>query len=189
MWHKLNIVLVVAFAASLGLNLTMVRNPSRRNLEVFPDMAHPVSYESFSANPHFSDGKTMRDPVPGTLPRGVRALHYAATPEDRVRAGKELKNPFSSADPAAVNRGTAVFLTFCVPCHGASGKGDGLVAQRGYPPPASLVVDRARQLRDGEMFHVMTYGQNNMPSYAAQISDDDRWKAILFVRSLQKGGK
>ncbi len=189
MRNRLNLGLLVALVATVALNLVLVRNPSRRNLEVFPDMAHPVSFESFSANPHFADGKTLREPVPGTLPRGVRVLHYAATPEDRVRAGKELKNPFSPDDPAAAIRGAAVFRTFCVPCHGPAGKGDGVVAQRGFPPPASLVAERALQLRDGEVFHVVTYGQNNMPSYASQISEDDRWKAILFVRSLQKGGK
>jgi mono/diheme cytochrome c family protein len=36
------------------------------------------------------------------------------------------------------------------------------------------------------MFHILTYGQKNMPSYASQVSEDDRWKAILYVRSLQR---
>jgi cytochrome c len=26
----------------------------------------------------------------------------------------------------------------CLPCHGAQGKGDGLVVQRGYPKPPSF---------------------------------------------------
>ena len=40
-------------------------------------------------------------------------------------------------------------------------------------------------MSDGQMFHVLTFGQKNMPGYAAQISAADRWQAILHVRSLQ----
>jgi hypothetical protein len=42
-------------------------------------------------------------------------------------------------------------------------------------------------MRDGQMFHVLTKGQGNMPSYAVQVAPEDRWKAILHVRTLQKG--
>jgi mono/diheme cytochrome c family protein len=40
-------------------------------------------------------------------------------------------------------------------------------------------------MKDGQLFHVLTYGQNNMPSYASQLSRDDRWNAILYVRTMQ----
>jgi len=35
------------------------------------------------------------------------------------------------------------------------------------------------------MFHLLSFGQGNMASYAAQISREDRWKVILYVRELQ----
>ena len=41
-------------------------------------------------------------------------------------------------------------------------------------------------MKDGQLFHILTYGQNNMPSYASQLSRDDRWNAIIHVRSLQR---
>jgi mono/diheme cytochrome c family protein len=41
-------------------------------------------------------------------------------------------------------------------------------------------------MKDGQMFHVLTYGQGNMPSFAAQLSREDRWNVILHVRMLQK---
>ncbi|MBI3484584.1 MAG: cytochrome c, partial [Acidobacteria bacterium] len=41
-------------------------------------------------------------------------------------------------------------------------------------------------IKDGQIFHIVTYGQKNMASYATQVSRDDRWKVILYVRSLQK---
>lgn len=35
------------------------------------------------------------------------------------------------------------------------------------------------------MFHVLTYGQANMPSYASQVDREDRWRVIEYVRQLQ----
>jgi mono/diheme cytochrome c family protein len=40
-------------------------------------------------------------------------------------------------------------------------------------------------MRDGQLFHILTFGQNNMPSYASQLSRADRWNAIAYVRLLQ----
>jgi mono/diheme cytochrome c family protein len=59
------------------------------------------------------------------------------------------------------------------------------VTQRGFPPPPSLLAEHALQMKEGQMFHVLTFGQNNMPSYASQISREDRWNAIAYVRMLQ----
>jgi len=82
-------------------------------------------------------------------------------------------------------------------CHGPEAKGDGpvlqLVMQHGIPlPPASLVAVKPVPLKDGEMFHIITFGQRNMPAHAAQLTREDRWKVILHVRALQQkaaGGK
>lgn len=59
------------------------------------------------------------------------------------------------------------------------------MATRGFPPPPSLFAENAVKMKDGQMFHVLSFGQANMASYASQISREDRWKVILYVRSLQ----
>jgi mono/diheme cytochrome c family protein len=87
---------------------------------------------------------------------------------------------------AARERGAFIYTNYCRMCHGPEGKGDGLLVQHGIPTPASLVVEKPVPMKDGEMFYVLTYGQRNMPSLAAQLSREDRWKVILYVRSLQK---
>ncbi|MCC6422292.1 MAG: cytochrome c [Phycisphaerales bacterium] len=158
---------------------------SRRNYDFLPDMAYSPAYASLSANPNFPDGKTEQRPVPGTIAQGYPPFHYKATPEDARRAGLELTNPFPSTDALALQRGATVYSIYCQACHGATGAGDGTVVQRGFPPPPSLLADNARQIKDGQMYHLITLGQNNMPSYAAQVMRDDRWKVILFIRSLQ----
>lgn len=178
-----NSLLFVTVIALLSLNWVTQADPNRRNVEVLPDMARSVPYDSFSANPNFRDGKTLREPVPGTVIRGHMPLHYAATPADAQRAGRELANPLKG--PQALARGAAIYTAYCGICHGPAGKGDGTVAQRGFPAPPSLLAPKALALPDGQIFHIVTYGQNNMPSYAAQIERDDRWAAVLYVRSLQ----
>jgi hypothetical protein len=44
-------------------------------------------------------------------------------------------------------------------------------------------------MRDGQLFHVVTYGQGNMSGYASQIGEDDRWRAVAHVRHLQRSAK
>jgi len=180
-----NFVLALALLACLAVIVGSQPDVTRPNYEYLPDMAHSPAYSAFAANPNFADGKTLRSPVPGTIPRGELPLPYQPTPEDALRAGVELTNPFADSDNAAVDRGYAVFTNFCAPCHGVSGQGNGLVTTRGFPPPPSLFAENAVKMRDGQMFHVLSLGQGNMASYAAQILREDRWKVILYVRELQ----
>ncbi|MBI4461160.1 MAG: cytochrome c [Acidobacteria bacterium] len=166
-------------------NWLIRRDFSRPNLEFLPEMVRSVPYDSFSANPNFADGKTLQPPVPGTIPRGFPPLHYEATSPEAQRAGEELHNPYSLEDHEALQRGEFVYRNFCLPCHGATGRGKGPVVLRGYPAPPSLLANRASGLKDGQMFHIITYGQRNMSPHATQISREDRWKVILHIRTLQ----
>ncbi|HSP13583.1 MAG TPA: cytochrome c [Thermoanaerobaculia bacterium] len=179
-----NSLLFVMVLALLSLNWVLRADPNRRNFEFLPNMARSIPFDSFSSNPNFADNMTLRRPVPGVVIHGIAPLHYAATPADAQRAGRELTNPFR--DGQSLQRGAATYATYCLICHGPSGKGDGTVAQRGFPAPPSLLAPRARGLADGQIFHIITYGQNNMPSYASQVEREDRWKAILYVRDLQR---
>ncbi len=182
----LNALLALTWLALLALYWALPRDPTERNREFFPDMVRTARYNAFSPNPNFPDGKTLQRPVPGTIPRGDLPLHYQATPEDAARAGLELQNPLTAGDLQALQRGETLFKSFCVPCHGSGGRGDGPVVLRGFPAPPPLVAAHAVQLKDGQLFHILTYGQNNMASYATQLAREDRWKVILFVRSLQQ---
>jgi mono/diheme cytochrome c family protein len=182
----LNFLLFLAFLGSLGLYALTNRDLSQRNLEFLPDMAHPVAYDTYAPNPNFPDGKTLQFPEPGTIPRGPLPLHYRPSPEDALRAGAELSNPFPADDARALERGAFVYTNYCQMCHGPQGKGDGPVPKRGVPLPASLRDgENAVKMKDGQMFHVLTFGWRNMPAQAAQLSPEDRWKVIVHVRSLQ----
>ncbi len=88
---------------------------------------------------------------------------------------------------ADLDRGQQRFNIYCSVCHGMTGYGDGIVARRGFnrPSPASYHQDRLRQAPFGHFFDVMTNGWGAMPSYASQISVEDRWRIAAYVRALQ----
>jgi len=181
----LNGFLLLAVVMSVAASWIFSSDPTRPNFEFLPQMAHSPRYNAFAPNPNFADGNTLQRPELGTIARGSMPWHFAATPQEALRAGEELKSPLYSGNVRARERGAFVFSNFCAVCHGAGGAGNGPVAQRGYPPPPSLLAEHALKMKDGQIFHVLTYGQNNMPSYASQLSREDRWNVILYLRTMQ----
>ncbi len=183
---KLNILLAAALVSCVAYGLLARSDPALPNMEVIPEMVRTAAYKAYSANSNFADGKTLQEPPPDTIPRGFRSVGLSASEDGAIRAGEELTNPYNSEDLAAVTRGAFVFRTWCLPCHGAAGRGDGPVAMRGFPAPPPFSSEKSLALKDGRMFHILTFGQKDMPAYAAQVSEDDRWKAVLYVRTLQR---
>lgn len=173
-----------AMALVLGLRWVLVRDLSQRNADLFPDMVYSPAAKSQG---EVGGEPTDRPLVAGVVPRGRLPFRYAAGPDEAKRAGAELVNPFKADDAAALARGAEVYRVWCSVCHGTTGEGDGTVVLRGMLKPPSLLADRARTIADGEAFHIVTTGQGNMASYAAQVAPEDRWKAILHVRVLQRG--
>lgn len=167
----------------LGGMMIFNRNLGQRNREFPTQMALSPAYHSQTANPVLPGRVTAQPPVAGTIPRGFMPFHYGSTPAEATRAGEELKNPFEkTAENLA--RGTYVFTNNCAVCHGTGGAGDGPVIPK-YPNPPAFQTDTSRALADGEMFHVITRGRNNMPAHESQVSAEDRWKVILYIRQLQ----
>jgi mono/diheme cytochrome c family protein len=129
----------------------------------------------------FANGIGMRPPVEGTVARGFIPYPFKGRPDD---AGRYLINPLLPTREV-IARGQARFLTFCSPCHGNFGKGDSRLAGQ-FPNPPTLHSDKVRLWPDGSIYHVITEGQNIMPSYASQISRDDRWAIVQYIRVLQR---
>lgn len=84
-----------------------------------------------------------------------------------------------------LNRGQERFQIFCSMCHGAEGKGDGMVVRRGYRQPPSYHTAQLRSAPVGHFFDVITNGWGSMPNYAAQIPVRDRWAIVAYIRALQ----
>jgi mono/diheme cytochrome c family protein len=159
------------------------RDTNARNLEWPTQMQYSPAYRSQSKNPVLPNSMTSQDAVTGTIPRGFQPFHYGPGPAEAERAGRELTNPFQPT-PENLTRGQYIYTNYCAVCHGAGGAGDGPLIPK-YPNPPAYQTDKSKALADGNLFHVITMGRNNMPSHAGQVSTEDRWKVILYIRKLQ----
>lgn len=176
------------WSAFLGVVLLMGlescdRDNNHPGFDFMPDMAYSNAYETNSQNTSFKDGKTMREPVPGTVSREFVSYPYQKNDQDRLLAGKVITTnmPYTSEN---IERGKAVYKAFCQVCHGEAGDGKGFLFTSGkYPyPPASLINDKMKAAPDGEFYHVITVGFGIMGAYGSQIRPDDRWKTIMYIR-------
>ncbi len=191
MLFRINLLLGFALVSLFALLVLMRVDHSQPNYQVNlgDDMTYSPAYGSFEPNTNFANGRTMQESVPGTIARGTQLFHFEATPQDAIRAGEELSNAFDLSTEegiASADRGAVAFQIFCVACHGGDGIGNGPVAQRGFPPPPSLLIGKSKNMKDGQLFHLLTYGQNSMPQFAAQLSPNSRWDVINHLRRLQK---
>jgi mono/diheme cytochrome c family protein len=148
------------------------------------DMHDSPRYEPLEASSFFSDGQSARMPVANTVSRNPLTdgdeLLYTG------KIGGTLANQFPMPVTAAVlARGQERYDIFCSPCHGRTGKGDGVVVQRGMRQPPSFMEDRLRNAGAGYFFDVMTHGFGAMQDYAAQIPVEDRWAIVAYERALQ----
>ena len=183
----LNLLLVLILASLIALHWVILRDPSQRNYEFLPDMVESVPRDAQAPVTALAGGSVLDlRPPAGAIARGYLPLEYGPTPEEAFRAGEELRSPIPADDADALSRGEFIYVNFCTVCHGPTGTGDGAVTKRGVPPPPSLLLPHARDMRDGQMFHLISMGQGNMASYASQVQRQDRWNAILYIRTLQE---
>jgi mono/diheme cytochrome c family protein len=183
----------LALTAGLLLLLLLIgsmtrRDPLRRAPEIFTEMVYSVAHESLTASSDFPGGTTQQPTVPGAVLRGAAWFPYGATPEEAERAGDELISPLAADDSESLQPGQRLYSRYCTLCHDAGGGGRGSVVQRGMLPPPSLHAIRAKEMKDGQLFHLLTKGQGNMASYAAQLTPTERWQVILYLRHLQEQG-
>ena len=142
------------------------------------DMATQPKNRPLSPSDFFADGRSERPILENTVAHGAIADDELFDPKD--------SNTFPLPVTAALlQRGQERFKTFCSPCHGLQGDGNGLVAMRGMKHPPSFHQDRLRQAPNGYFFDNITNGFGAMYGYSAQIPPRDRWAIISYVRALQ----
>ncbi|MFC2085399.1 quinol:electron acceptor oxidoreductase subunit ActD [Bacteroidota bacterium] len=129
----------------------------------------------------FPDGLSMRKPVQGTIARGQILYNFKDDPNEAERL---LKNPLIPT-ASNVSLGKEKYNIFCSPCHGYFGKGKSRLKGK-FPNPPSLHSEKSRNWTDGRLFHIISEGQNVMPSYSSQLNRNERWSIILYMRVLQR---
>jgi mono/diheme cytochrome c family protein len=153
---------------------------------------HSKPYYVYAPDMHYSvalkaqeEGAT-RSPVEGTVPRDFRPYSYVS-----IEEAKGNLNPLPRSREV-LKSGKSLYNTYCIVCHGNYGEGDGnVVAKKDwprplYPRPPSLQSDKVRDYKDGQIFHVISMGQNLMPSYAEKLNEEERWAVVHYVRALYR---
>jgi mono/diheme cytochrome c family protein len=94
-------------------------------------------------------------------------------------------------DAATLEKGRATYTTYCAPCHGAGGKGDGPAGGIFKPPPRDH-TDAAYMdtIADTDLAKIIVMGgairgKPTMPSNP-QIRGADLDALVAFVRSLSR---
>jgi len=151
-------------------------------MEPFSWMMKQQKLSAQAMTTFFQDGFSMREPVVGTVARGFKPYPYPA--DSVILAENNLINPLEYTEEN-LNAGKAKYNTFCSPCHDYHGTGQARLNGQ-FPNPPSLHSDRARNWKDGHIYHVITMGQNTMPAYNKQLSEKERWQIVLYVRALQR---
>jgi hypothetical protein len=161
----------------LGLLLVLMLAACRQ------DMQDQPRFKPLAENNFYSDLRSARPPVEGTVARGQ--LHedvYLYTGKVGNNPGDYLPFPVTGDILA---RGRERFNIYCAPCHSRTGDGNGMIVQRGLRTPPSFHTERLRKAPLGYFFDVMTNGFGAMPDYASQIPPRDRWCIVAYIRALQ----
>jgi mono/diheme cytochrome c family protein len=188
--NKNKILGATVFAIAATLVITSCKDKRSTGWEYAPNMYEHIAYDPDQPNQLFKDGKTAQLPPAGTVPVGFTKFDYPNTTPGYELAGTEVKTPLPQTQ-ANFAEGKVLYVSFCAPCHGEKGAGDGLVVKHGFPPPPSYSTGQSsrggamKDLSDGKIYHTITYGVNAMGSYASQLSPEERWKVIMYVHHLQ----
>ncbi|MBS1509204.1 MAG: cytochrome c [Bacteroidetes bacterium] len=168
-----------------------------------PDMAYSRAYETFayrdslvfSLDPleAYTNHKIYYSgqPVPGTIKRGEE-FPFPVAPNNNlglvdsnalINLSAQVKNPLGPLSKPDSLEAARLFNINCAVCHGAKAENNGPVA--GKIGGVKSIVAASPNYPDGRLFYVMTYGQNNMGSYASQLDRKQRWMIVQYIRTLE----
>ncbi len=142
--------------------------PSGGNIRLHLDMVDQPAY------------RPQNDPRP--LP--AQSVPVSGWEQPMTRQQAELTANPVPPTPAALQTAATLFGIYCSPCHGASGRGDGIVAAK-MVKPADLTAAKYVANKDGFFYDVMRAGSGLMPPYYESLSAAERWTIVYHLRRLQ----
>ncbi len=172
---------VVSVTGFRGAKTT--RNP----IEIFPDMVRQAKVKEQAPSLFFPDRRASRYPVSGTIPMSAPVDHpYLNTGMMGDYWGDGIP---ISVTAETLKKGKERFEIFCSACHGATGSGNGIATQYGLVGVPNYHSDHTQQMPDGQIFYVVTHGQGLMLGYGANLSVEERWAVVAYIRALQLSQK
>jgi len=172
----------IALLASVSAVFTSCFNKKEPNYQYFPNMYEAVPYETYSESGAFQNGKEGQLPAKGSIPRGFTPYEYENTTEGYNLAKANLKSPLDTTS-IDLERAEKLFTIYCAICHGDKGDGKGNLPKREKFLGVPNYKDR--DITEGSVFHVETYGLNSMGSHANQLTQEERWQVAHYVMKLK----
>jgi mono/diheme cytochrome c family protein len=185
------IATLILSAAAVFIGCKDKREPGRAYM---PDMAYSRAYESyatrdsaiFTTDPNNAGHKIFYNNMPpaGTLKRGE--LYPFNVPNDSnglLNLSPLVKNPLEPMNGKELEEAGRLFSINCAVCHGAKAEANGPLAPK--IGGVKSIIAASPGYSDGRIFFVMEYGQNNMGSYASQLSREQRWRIVQYIRTLE----
>jgi mono/diheme cytochrome c family protein len=160
-----------------------------------PDMAYSRGYETyamrdsmkFTTDPANKGGNMIYyngAPAAGTVKRGEMFAYTLPNDSAGYAMSANTKNPIDSLGKDQLAEAGRLYNINCAICHGEKGGGNGPLSAK-IGAIANLTLPVYVSMADGTMFHSITYGKNNMGSYASQLTRKQRWEIIHYIRTLQ----
>ncbi|WP_428236183.1 c-type cytochrome [Gracilimonas sp.] len=179
----------VAGVFALGVTLSACQGQLSEKPPIHPNMNmdQQPRVEAQEENNFFADGRAMRQPVDGTVARGLAKTDLAYY-EGIDESGEFIDYIPVDLTKSFLYRGKERYEIYCAPCHGQTGAGDGIIMEGnyGYVPAPSYHDQRVRELSDGELYSAIYNGVRTMPSYSTLVPVEDRWAIVAYIRALQE---
>ncbi|ACY40578.1 hypothetical protein BLBBGE_578 [Blattabacterium sp. (Blattella germanica) str. Bge] len=175
---------------------------TKPNTVYMPDMYYSDAYEPYS-DPNFNYNKKIKKiqiplflngktssllPVKGTISRNN---FYNSISNEIENKGFDyckqiIAYPFHKnigTKEEILKKGEKLYKINCSICHGDNGDGQGQLVKN--EKILGIPNYKDREITIGSVYYVITYGKNNMNSYASQLNEIDRWKIAAYVMYLK----
>ena len=196
------ILIAAAGICSLGLGLISCGGAKGDDpgQAYMPDMYYSRAYETYGYNHVEGEFDSLKKrgiyynamPVPGTVARGEALSYHLTNDSAGLAVAGGLRNPLDSMamTKGSLREAERLYLIYCGVCHGDKLDGNGPLPAGGayVAVPANFTAPNIKALSDGHYYHVITYGIRSMGSYASQLTPEQRWWVIKYIRSKQGGG-
>lgn len=184
---KIKIVLALMVMASLASVFESCDNKREPGKIYMPDMTYSRAYEAYAPNNLSKENiNYVPYPVEGTIRRGDLFPYPLPNDSNGYKMSAQIKDPLPPLDTVQMAEAQRLFLINCAICHGPKLDAQGPLSTAGkIPAVANLTLKQYVDMPVGTMFHSVTYGKNNMGSYASQLTREQRWMVIQYVKSQQ----
>jgi mono/diheme cytochrome c family protein len=147
-------------------------------------MKDQQKHRPMKASGFFEDGRSMRTPPEGTVPRERNLGEPEFT--TGLSGNDYLEDYPVVIDENLLERGRDRFTIYCAVCHGVLGDGESRISARmSLRKAPTLHSERIKGFPPGRIYYTISKGFGLMPPYAHELDPMDRWAVVAYVKALQ----